>query len=193
MKSKLVSLFLLFLALVFAVPCIAHADTYANFTAVSYILGEPGDDPPSHYIYQTATFTLENEQPPAEIGNFCGAPTVCYTLVYDNVDVHYTQTDETGTILESLDLVSGLIMYPDELFAGPSYHYFPVDWNNWYFTGDPTAPNFVAGTWDSPAYAGAYVTITLTETTTTPEPSTVVMFGTGLLGIAGMFRRYLLR
>ena len=64
--------------------------------------------------------------------------------------------------------------------------YFVGRWNNgWWSEGE----SYSAYSWDGPLYDWG----TLNMTTYTPEPSSMVLVGSGILGLAGVLRRKLLR
>ena len=55
------------------------------------------------------------------------------------------------------------------------------------FTGDPSSPTFLPGRYDDPNQPGSDLEIDVA----TPEPSTVVLLGTGMIVVVGTIRRKL--
>ena len=171
MKTKLIYALL---GLLLGVPGIAHADSMYNFTAVNLAL-----DSPVLTLYNTATFSLTAGETPNFIGSGPGV-----ALTYDNIMVDFFET-ENDVITTQLDGLAAITIFPDGIQITsntPGFNFFAGSGGGSTWTGNPSDPAFMPGTYSSADRLGDNVQVTAV----TPEPSTFVMLGTGLLGFLGV-------
>jgi hypothetical protein len=103
----------------------------------------------------------------------------------------------------------GLTEYPDIMFAGEIGYPLPNSFTAGgpvyglfqglqLYSGDESAPTFLTGNYDVKSFipatfpTGPYNLEITDSSAATPEPSSFVLFGTGLLGAVGVMRRKLL-
>jgi hypothetical protein len=166
LASSLVSL----AVLVLASPA-ARATTMDQFTLMS------GTD--------TVVFTLPSSPTPTGTDFDCQAqlpPQFCIS----GVSALVNGIAETGDTLEFFDLSQeGGLAFSN---GGP----FPLfdSLGEQLYSGPVTAPTFLLGMFDQISFPdGGAVTVTITEVT--PEPSSLVLLGSGLVAVAGMLRKQL--
>ena len=157
---------LLLVILAFTAPQFAHADTMGWEFTLSNIFGSPDG---TEVTVETQTFFISRWDTPmvVENGDIPG-----YNLYFPNVG-------------------AGIYFYPDAvrviLSRGIS-DFYDTSRNLW--TGDPHHPQFIVQDYIGDGVIGlAAVDIV---TVNAPEPSTIALFGTGALALAGAFRRRLL-
>ncbi len=157
------------------VPLAAHAD---NFT----LTGQG----------QTIAFSLPDSPQPSEFGDGTG-------FAIDNVDV-----DFNGTLIsESVGFYAArtgiAISIADETFfaGGGASASDPelIALGSQLYTGSESSPTFVLGTYtiDNGGHIGlpeGDYSLTITgDTAVTPEPSSLALLGSGVIGLAGLVRR----
>ena len=162
LRSKIT---LLLVVLMLTAPQLVHADTMGwEFTLRTYRLDPP---PPLLPIIDTQTFFISIWDTP-EVSDFSDCPGCQDVLSFADV---------------------GVAFYPDgvqvlgELYE-PGFFHSGTLW-----TGDPHHPQFIIqeSVGDgNPATGTAAVTIVAVNA---PEPSTIYLFGVGVLGIIGVARR----
>ena len=170
--------------LVFAVVPAVHASPVLHFTAVDLFSANP-----ANMIYFYATFSLTQGQSP----NIVNGPPP--TMTYDNIPVSFWATDN-GTITQQLQSPATVQFFSDgaqvkangapggftgfdDFFAGAG----PGIWS-----GNPNQPTFNIGNFPSSDEIGDTVQVAA-ATSPIPEPSSIVLLGTGVLGIAGLIGR----
>ena len=155
---------------------------------------------PNIYVQNDpASFTLDTSVPPTTYGPAVDGTTFYYTnvSVLSN-GVTYTRKVGFGSFLFDLNgnynaleyefgLGQSVIVQVGTIYIGlSSPRAALVTQNVPFFTGTPGAPIFIPGSYTVPLDG----TLTITDlTTVTPEPSSFVLLGTGVLGVAGVVRR----
>ena len=171
----------------------ARADTFLfNFTPLSNY--STPDDP--------ATFTLNTSQAPSAFGPVFDGD----AFYYDNVPVlsnGVTYLREVGfgqflvnpngfnISLYEFGVGQNITLNVGEIALGatsPSAGFFNY---TAFFSGTLGAPVFIPGVYTYPT--DGILTITDQTPTVTPEPSSLVLLGTGVLGVAGVVRRRVAR
>ena len=168
--------------LVFAVAPAVHAAPVLNFTAVDFFSANP-----ANMIYFYATFSLTQGQSP----NIVNGPPP--TMTYDNIPVSFWATDN-GTITQQLQSLATVEFFSDGAqvkangAGGSSFDDFFAGAGPGIWSGNPNQPTFNIGNFPSSDEIGDTVQV---ATSPIPEPSSIVLLGTGVLGIAGLIGRRL--
>ena len=160
---------------------LAHADTlqytfapvYGNEPTHTFSFQLPSDPTaPSLVVYAPDdVFAVENVSATAD-----GVPGTFYAVF------NFTQTG------------GGFVLAGSPYGNEPTFSYSLLSGGPLY-TGDPSAPTLLPGSFELQELGAPYggdpglLTVTDLTTATTPEPSSFLLLGTGLLGVAGMVRR----
>jgi hypothetical protein len=162
MRNVLASLVLLAAAL-FAAPVLAHADTI-DYTLIS------GSG-------KNATFALDS--------NAAGATANSSFIFYDDLTVDINGTAYPDTFLQ---FGAPGTIYTNFIIVYAGGQLFSEQENIAFFTTNNGEDTLSTGTFQFPGGGGPF-TLTAVDVTATPEPSSLILLGTGLLGIAGAARR----
>jgi hypothetical protein len=133
-----------------------------------------------------------------------GGNTASGVFTTGNAGSPYTVTGITGTVDGSAITVLSSYAGSDQLLYFPATGGFYADFAGISFatangvdyniTNYPSASgNFINISTLDPGGSGAFVAPITMSVTATPEPITLLLFGTGLMGIGGMVRRKLSR
>lgn len=142
---------------------------------------------------QITSFVLGPSTPHAFLTGFPGV-----FLQYGNVDTLQLEYVDGVLIHESTELDTVTFGAPNGIPFTPTPTgsfvlatggavYFSMATESPLFTGDPSSPTFLPGHYNDPNQPGSDLEIQLI----TPEPSSVVLLGTGMVAVAGTIRRKL--
>ena len=177
-------LFILAVGAALAIPATAHADTIDDFT-ITY-LNYYGDG-----TNVTYTFSLPST-PTLDCAAAGGANCVSgQYFIVDNVPYFVSGDDEggdgPGTSTETFFTENSDIGFSFDNNYGQIYAY-PLPQQ--YFSGSVSDPTFIPGVYTF-TYGDGMPDGTLAIVAETPEPSSFVLLGTGVLGILGAAKRKL--
>ena len=106
---------------------------------------------------------------------------VTFTINFGSDLFYLSSVNYASTAMFTLEWVSPLSGVPDTLSTRAVYDY----------GGTNTIDDYSTGSGDY--FSGGTVTPVASVTSVTPEPSSMVLLGTGVLGVAGMVRRKFLK
>jgi hypothetical protein len=169
---------------VFLLPAVAHADPIVYDFTITQIKSYVDLNDPSTFTYRSGTFSLTQGQTPDFVGidNNPPAPPFFEGMGYYNTP--YTMTETlNGVVLSQLSGVGTAEFVWDGVIVPNGFHVYnsplPFDRN------DPNHPVFVAGHYWNAVDPFIWYDVVAE----TPEPSTLALLGTGMLGAFGMMRR----
>lgn len=181
---------IVFLLAVLMSSPVARADsTSYQFTLERTTQVAPGSDE-----LQITTFVLASSTPHGVLSGFLAAPYLQYGNV-DTTQLEFIDGVLTGEFTE-LDVVTfqppgGASIPPSPgggiVLATSGAVYFSMATGSLLWTGDPFNPTFLPGHYDNFNQTGSSLQIALV----TPEPTSVVLLGTGMLAAAVAIRRKL--
>jgi hypothetical protein len=166
-----------------ALSVFGHADTIPEYAFMAFT----GPDSLPSKMDEVFSFDL----PIPAIPSFYACDTDPFpycTLTYTGVLVSETQFGETVGDFRTQITIGGVDNFL-QIGGGalPLISVFDVEFHP--FTGPPDNPVFIDGGYHSPT--GSLNSYSIT--TITPEPSTIGLLGTGVLGLLGAFRRRMLK
>lgn len=173
---KKISLVLLLFVGILTSPTFAHADPIIyNFELVHLNFVDLND--PSTYTYQIGSFSLPDGAPPSHVNQ----DPFFSDSIYPNISYTMSMV-KNGVTLSSTDYIGRLTFFSDGIELSNGFHVFDTDLP--FDRNDPYHPSFRAGHYNSETEFQWYDVVAQT-----PEPSTLIMLTTGLVGIAGRLRR----
>ena len=181
MSRTIVRMLLVFALLV---PVVAHADPIVYDFTITQIKSYVDLSDPSTFTYRSGTFSLTQGQVPdfVSIDNNPPSSPFFESMGYYNTPYMMTET-LNGVVLSRSSGVGTAMFWWDGIALPNGFHVYnsplPFDRN------DPYHPVFVAGHYSN----GNDPLIWYDVVAETPEPSTLALLGTGMLGAVGMLRR----
>jgi len=165
-------------------PPMAHADPIVWDFTVTHLLYDDLYDPTT-FTYQSGTFSLVQGDIPDTVSIL--DPSSPFAMFQDMqyFNVPYTMTaTKNGVLLSESSGVGTVTFWWDGIALPNGFHVYNAplsfDWHQL------SPPEFQAGHYISSTDIQYYDVVA-----ETPEPSTMTLLGTGVLGVAGMLRRRL--
>lgn len=179
---------IVFLVAVLMSSLVARADS----VSYEFTLDRTTQVGPGSYELQITSFVLGSSTPHAVSSDFTSH------LQYGNVDTLQLEFVDGVLIQEYTELDVVTVGPPGPVFftfppgkgivlATSGAVYFSMATESPLWTGGPFNPTFLPGRYDNLNQAGSDLEIALI----TPEPSSVVLVGTGMVAVAGAIRRKL--
>jgi hypothetical protein len=176
-----------FCLLILAVgPLNVYADSIVWDFTVTHVLYDDINDP-STFTYQSGTFSLTQGRLPNSVSIL--DPTSQFPMFFnmEYFDVPYTMTTtKDGVLVPESSGIGTVTFWWDGIALPNGFHVFNADlsfdWHNL------SPPEFQPGHYNSSTLIEYYDVVA-----ETPEPSTLMLLGTGVLGGAAMMRRRLCR
>ncbi|WP_035348122.1 PEP-CTERM sorting domain-containing protein [Edaphobacter aggregans] len=162
-------------------PAVAHADPIVWDFTVTHLLYDNLNDPTT-FTYQSGTFSLVQGRSPDSVW-IDGTPQFLMfeDMMYQNVPYTMTST-KNGVVLSQSAGVGTVTFWWDGISLPNGFHVYDADLSfDWH---QLSPPEFEPGHYRSADSFAWYDVVG-----ETPEPSTLAMLATGLVGTAGMLRR----
>jgi PEP-CTERM motif len=178
---------LLFLGVLLA-PAMARADGVVYDFTITQLLNYDFNNAtdPSTYTYRKGTFSLLDGQTPDFVSFYEIGPgtQTLYEMGYQNT-AYTMKTIANGVVTSEQDGVGTVLFFWDGIMLPNGFHVYnsPLPFDR----SDPYHPAFQAGHYTNGNDPFTWYDV---QVDTAPEPSTLVLLGTGVIGAAGLLRRY---